>query len=90
MALDELEDCLASSATVEDALTSRELSSVLDRFLDTLDQENRVMFVRRYWYSDSISEIAERFHISNNNVSVRLSRIRVKLKVYLKKEGYIL
>ena len=89
-ALDELEDCLASSETVEDKLTAKELSATLDQFLDTLDRENRVMFVRRYWYSDSISEIAERLHMSKNNVSVRLSRTRERLKNYLKKEGYIL
>ena len=89
-ALDELEDCLASSETVEDKLTAKELSDALDQFLDTLDQENRVIFVRRYWYSDSISEIAERLHMSKNNVSVRLSRTRERLKNYLKKEGYIL
>lgn len=89
-ALDELEDCLACFETVEDQLTAKELSAALDRFLDMLDQENRVMFVRRYWYSDSISEIAERLHMSKNNVSVHLSRVRKKLRDYLKKEGYAL
>ena len=87
--LDELEDCLASSETVEDRLTAKELSAALDQFLDTLDQESRVMFVRRYWYADSISEIAERLQMSKNNVSVRLSRTREKLKSHLKKGGYI-
>ena len=90
VALDELEDCLASSETIEDKLNAKELSAALDHFLDTLDKENRVMFVRRYWYSDSISEIAERLHMSKNNVSVHLSRTREKLKKYLKKEGHIL
>ena len=88
MALDELEECLASTAMVEAEITAKELSGLLDRFLETLDQENRVMFVRRYWYSDSLSEIAERFHMSSNNVSVRLSRIRGRLKKFLKNEGY--
>lgn len=88
-ALDELEECLASPETVEGVLTAKELSAALDRFLDTLDKENRVIFVRRYWYSDSISEIAERVHMSRNNVSVHLSRTREKLRKYLKKEGYI-
>lgn len=88
VALDELEECLASAMTVEKTLTTKELSNILDTFLDTLDKDSRVMFVRRYWYSDSISEIANRFHMSNNNVSVRLSRIRKKLRNYLKKEGY--
>lgn len=88
-ALDELEECLASPETVEDVLTAKELSAALDRFLDTLDKEDRVIFVRRYWYADSIPEIAERLHMRKNTVSVRLSRIRERLRKYLKKEGYI-
>ena len=73
--------------TVEQEMEANELSDLLDGFLETLDKRRRIMFVRRYWYSDSISDLAERFQISNNNVSVRLSRIRGKLKRYLKKEG---
>ena len=73
--------------TVEQEMEANELSDLLDGFLETIDKRSRIMFVRRYWYSDSISDLAERFQISNNNVSVRLSRIRGKLKRYLKKEG---
>ena len=73
--------------TVEQEMEANEMSDLLDGFLETLDKRSRIMFVRRYWYSDSISDLAERFQISNNNVSVRLSRIRGKLKRYLKKEG---
>ena len=73
--------------TVEQEMEANELSDLLDGFLETLDKRSRIMFVRRYWYSDSISDLAERFQISNNNVSVRLSRISGKLKRYLKKEG---
>lgn len=90
VALDELEDCIASSSSVEDEAAVNELSRLLDVFLDTLDTENRVIFVRRYWYSDSVSEIAERMGVSSNNISVRLSRTRAKLKKFLKKEGYVL
>lgn len=88
-ALDELEDCITSVSSVEDEISVRELSRLLDAFLDNLDVENRVIFVRRYWYSDSVSEIAERLGVSSNNISVRLSRIRSKLKKFLEKEGYI-
>lgn len=88
VALEELESCLTSQVTVEQEISAQELSLQIDRFLDTLDKESRVMFVRRYWYSDSISDIADRFQTNNNNVSVRLSRIRSKLKIYLKKEGF--
>lgn len=88
VALDELEECLPSAANVEKELSAKELSELLDRFLEDLDRENRIIFIRRYWYSDSVSEIAEVFHMSGNGVSARLSRIRTKLKKFLKKEGY--
>lgn len=87
-ALEELENCLAASVTVEQEISANELSQEIDSFLDTLDKENRVMFVRRYWYADSISDIAKMFRTSSDNVSVRLFRTREKLKKYLKKEGY--
>ena len=89
-ALDELEECLAAAANVETQLAAKELTLLLDSFLDTLDKENRMMFVRRYWYSDSISNIAARFQISSNNVTVRLFRTREKLQIYLRKAGFIL
>lgn len=88
VALDELESCLTASITVEQEIVASELSRQIDLFLATLDEENQMMFVRRYWYSDSISDIAERFQTSDNNVSVHLSRIRKKLKTHLKKEGF--
>ncbi len=88
VALEELENCLTSPATIEQEVAESELTKQIDRFLATLDKESQMLFVRRYWYSDSISDLAERFQMSNNNVSVRLSRIREKLKKYLMKEGY--
>lgn len=73
---------------MEQEIAANELSKQIDRFLATLDEESQMLFVRRYWYSDDISDLADRFHMNNNNVSVRLSRIRNKLKNYLQKEGY--
>ncbi len=88
IALEELENCLPSTSFfVEDLFDAKELSKLFDCFLEKLNQEDRVMFVRRYWYSDSISEIAALFHITNHNATVRLSRIRKKLKLFLEKEG---
>ena len=85
VALQELENCLMAVMTVEQEMEANELSDLLDGFLETLDKRSRIMFVRRYWYSDSISDLAERFQISNNNVSVRLSRIRGKIKTIFEK-----
>lgn len=88
IALDELETCIPSAAIVEDTCDANELAEHINRFLGTLDTENRVMFMRRYWYADSVSEIAVKFQISSHNATVRLSRIRKKLEKYLLKEGY--
>ncbi len=88
VALDELGDCFAGKQSVEQEITARELSGLIDRFLETLDEESRMLFVRRYWYSDSIKDLAERFGTNPNNISVRLSCLRTKLRKYLQKEGY--
>lgn len=89
-ALDELENCIASGQTIENELSAKELSGLIDTFLGTLDRTSRVMFVRRYWYSEPVSDIAEKMRMSSNNVSVRLSRTRAKLRKFLKKEGIII
>lgn len=87
IALDELSECIGT-ASLEDTLDARELGRALDCFLDTLSLQNRVIFLRRHWYGDAISEIAERVGLSENAVSVRLNRIRNKLKTYLTQEGF--
>ena len=87
VALDELEDCIPASDEAEAAFDAKETAQLIDRFLESLDRENRVMFVRRYWYAESISDLAERFHTSNHTISVRLSRTREKLKKFLHQKG---
>ena len=69
------------------ALESSVLSETINSFLDSLDPVNRSIFMRRYWFFDPISEIAEAFGITEHNVSVRLSRTRSKMRRFLKKEG---
>ncbi len=86
-ALDEIEDCIPSALSVEDEIAASEITEMIDCFLGTLDQQSRIMFVRRYWYADSIEEIAELFHKTRHYISVRLSRIRKALRQYLIKEG---
>ena len=84
IALEEIEGCIADQKTVEDAIEVREFARVLEKFLDTLTLENRVIFMRRYWFADSYKDIAELMGLSEKNISVRLTRIREKLKQYLK------
>ena len=83
VALEELEGCLASAATVEAEIEADELTRIIDSFLETLSQENRVIFMRRYWFSDTYQQIAERVGITENNAAVRLTRIRKQMKDYL-------
>jgi len=85
--LEEVEDVFPSSRLVEDEIDANELARKIDEFLDGLDRESRVLFVRRYWYSDSVEELARFFGTSRHNISVRLFRIRKRLKKYLIKEG---
>ena len=83
MALEEIEGCIAGQNTAEDELDARELARILGEFLDALTVENRVIFLRRYWFADSCRDIAELVGLTEKNVSVRLSRTREKLRRYL-------
>ena len=64
-------------------IEARELARIIGEFLDTLTLENRVIFMRRYWFADSYKDIAEFMGLSEKNISVRLTRIREKMKQYL-------
>ncbi len=83
VALEELEDCLPSHSSVEKELEADELKCVIESFLESLSEENRVIFLRRYWFSDTYEDIANRVGLSEKNVSVRLTRIRNQLRKHL-------
>ena len=87
--LEELESCL-SGATLEDEIDARLLGRAIDRFLDTVPQSSRVLFLRRYWFGDSVKQLARDRGMTPNAVSVQLSRTRQKLRVYLTEEGFLL
>lgn len=87
MALEELETCVADRKTVEDEIETGELTQVIEDFLDTLTLENRVIFLRRYWFFDSYKDIAESVGLSEKTVSVRLTRLRGKMKQYFIERG---
>lgn len=83
VAMEELESCLSSPETVESEIALKELTHIIENFLDSLSTENRVIFLRRYWFSDTYSDIAARVGMTEKNVSVRLTRIRENLRNYL-------
>ncbi len=83
VAMEELEDCLASTTTIEEEIAERELTEIIESFLDSLSKESRVIFLRRYWFSDTYADIAKQVGLTEKNVSVRLTRIRKELREYL-------
>ncbi|MBR4579181.1 MAG: sigma-70 family RNA polymerase sigma factor [Oscillospiraceae bacterium] len=89
LALDELCEYIPDSDSVEDRCGARELAAAIDRFLDGLEPLDRFLFMRRYWYSDSLGELAKLSAMSYGAVSVRLHRVKEKLKNYLLREGLL-
>ncbi len=83
----ELERCLPAPDNAAERLDALALEEVINRFLGNLSQENRNIFLRRYWYMDSISAIAERYSLTQSKVKVSLCRSRNRLREHLKKEG---
>ena len=82
ISLSELVDCIPDNSSYDD-LSVKELTAQINEFLASLERDDRVMFVKRYWFSEPLSEIAQTFGITEHNVSVRLSRIRRKLRKFL-------
>ena len=83
IAMEEIGACLAAPDTVEAEMEAKELARVIESFLDTLTVKNRVIFMRRYWFSNPCKDIAALVGLTEKNVSVRLTRIRQKKKDYL-------
>lgn len=86
----ELEECIAAPESTESHFSAQELGRMISDFLRKTDREARVLFVRRYWYADSVKELAARFGFSESKVKSSLSRTRKRLRIYLEEEGYTL
>ena len=83
---DELTQCIPDPANDKEQ-EHRELGEVLNRFLETLSKESRVIFLRRYWFADSVEAIARRYGFSESKVKTRLHRTRQQLRKFLAEEG---
>jgi RNA polymerase sigma-70 factor (ECF subfamily) len=81
--LSELNDSVPSSSSVEDELEMKELVNAINDFLSTMDVINRSVFLRRYFYVDSIEKIAKHFKMSESKIKSMLLRTRKSLKAYL-------
>lgn len=83
---EELEQCIPDPGQ-ERSAESKEIISALNGFLDTLSKDSRLIFIRRYWYADSVAAIARRYGMTESKIKMQLLRTRNKLKDYLEKEG---
>ena len=88
VSLDELDVCTPSKVSLEDEMGMAELSRCISEFLYKQSIDARNIFVCRYFYSESIEDIAARFGFSQSKVKTTLMRTRTKLKAHLQKEGY--
>lgn len=90
LVLEELSDCVSGTEDVEQALDRQLLMEAIHDFLRGLPKDRRGMFLCRYWYADNIRSIAERYGVTEGNVSVILGRLRTKLRAYLTERGFTL
>lgn len=88
--LDELDYCLNSSGSIDDGIETSVLSSYIEDFLENLDEVNRMIFVRRFWYMDSYKDIAKAARLREGTVRVRILRVKSDLKNYLEKKGVVI
>ena len=89
LTLEELDDCVDGKQNIERAYESHELVWAFNRFLETLPETERDVFLRRYWFFDSIADIAESFGFAQSKVTSMLYRTRGKLRKQLEKEGFL-
>lgn len=89
VALEELNECIAGKDSPENELEAKELGKAVNKFLSTVSDKERRIFIRRYFFVEDVSDIAGKYGLSEKNVYTVLSRTRKKLKDYLMKEGMI-
>lgn len=90
LALDELSECVPASKTVEKELEDREIASIISQWLRSLSEEKRKVFLRRYWYFDSVEQISNIFGFSQSKTTSMLHRLREELRKTLEKEGIVI
>lgn len=86
----ELEDCIPSSSGVEEIVEANELTAFINEWLDGLSRGDSALFVKRYWYGESVGGLAEKSGSSPKSVSQKLYELRKKLKVFLTEKGVTL
>lgn len=85
--LSELEDCVPAPGTVEEDLERQQLAGIVSAWLDGLEDQERRLFIRRYWYGDPVKELAAGRGEGANAIAQRLLRLRKGLRAFLESEG---
>ena len=85
-----MDDCISSNQSIDDELNKAELTASIQRLLQTLPEQHRFVFIRRYFFVETTGQIAHRYGMKESNVLMILARVRKKLKTHLIKEGYFL
>ena len=88
--LGELGDCVPTPRGTEKALEDQEIAALISDFLRRLSKEHRAIFLRRYWYGQSVAEIAEALGCGQGKVKSALFRTRKALRTYLEQEEVLL
>lgn len=84
----ELNDCISSPDNVDNAIDEKELTVLIEKFLLSKPESKRNLFIRRYWFVCSISELSKEFNMSESKVTAILHRMRKELKNILETEGF--
>jgi len=87
LSLHELEECIPGGRSIDEAIEEQTLSEAISDFLRGVSEAEASVFIRRYWYFDSVADIAKRYGFGKSKVKMMLKRTRDKLLVYLEKEG---
>lgn len=88
--LSELNDCVPAQGTVEQEIEAKELSEYINIWLEGLKTEDRVLFVRRYWYGEEVRDLARQCEVSATQMTQKMLRLRRKLKMFLEEKGVVL
>lgn len=88
--LDELAECIPSAQSVEEEIEGRELTGLINAWLSSLPQDDRILFLRRYWNGEALNALEKEWGVSHGRMAKRMYRLRQNLKQSLEKEGYSL
>lgn len=85
--LSELEDCIPSPGKIEDALDAKELTGYITDWLATLSEDNSALFLQRYWFGESLQDLAGKISCSPGKMAQQMLKLRRSLKKFLEQKG---